>query len=91
MEVNFISKFEITEGGHYLVSDLRLFKDHKPRLVCSITNEIIERTGYIVIGRRDMNVKLWFVNGVKATAQEVFESLSNEDKEKALWELNEWL
>lgn len=34
---------------------------------------------------------LWFIEGCKSTPIEVFELLSDEDKEKALWELDEWM
>ena len=32
--------------------------------------------------------KEWYINGRPSTAIEVFETLSNEDKEKAIWELD---
>lgn len=34
--------------------------------------------------------KRWFLNGYEVTAEEVFEQMSDEDKEKAIWNLDQW-
>ena len=34
--------------------------------------------------------KEWFLNGIKVTAQQVFDQLTPEQQEKAVWEINEW-
>lgn len=35
-------------------------------------------------------LRVWFLCGLRTTAQEVFESLSEEEKAEIIWELNEW-
>lgn len=34
--------------------------------------------------------KEWYLNDEEVSAMEVFEKMSDEDKEQALWELDEW-
>ena len=38
----------------------------------------------------NMGSKIWYLHGKPSTAMQVFESLTDEQKEEAIWELNEW-
>lgn len=82
-------KRSVDDIKYELYSNSRLFGDSRPRLIyyALFPFKVVEMTGYL---KTPDDAKIWFVNGVKATAQEVFESLSEEDKEKAIWELDEW-
>lgn len=36
------------------------------------------------------NNRSWFIKGFRVSAQEFFDQLTDEEKEKAIWEINEW-
>lgn len=73
-----------------LFSSFELFGDLRERLVCygSSPIKVVEVTGYIE--RCNFSTKLWFINGIRTSFEEVFEKLSDEEKEEVIWNMDEW-
>lgn len=82
-------KQPVDDIKYELYSNSRIFGDSRPRLIyyALFPFKVVEITGYL---KNSDDTKIWFIKGIKSTAQEVFESLSDEDKEKAIWYLDEW-
>lgn len=56
--------------------------------------QLAKLTGWLPVTRSADGIlfekKSWYVDGRQSTAMEVFDTLSDEDRFKAIWELNEW-
>lgn len=55
--------------------------------------QIVDRTGWLEVKDSLGNTmigKLWFLHGVRVRPSEVFDSLTEEERAEAIWELDEW-
>lgn len=74
-----IEELEIKQGD-------KIYRDYNGELRYVATGgKPAELTGWLSYGGRE-----WYLNGKPSTAQEVFDQLTDEEKEKAIWELDEW-
>lgn len=48
-------------------------------------------TGWFIPNVFKDSPKYWILNGVGVPPMEVFESLTDEEKEEAIWEIDEWI
>lgn len=44
----------------------------------------------IIYSHSNNKINEWYLNGFKVEPMEVFDQMSEEDKEKAIWNLDEW-
>lgn len=91
----FTGKIEYDDGGEYWFVNGILHREDGPAVIRFdgqqrwFYNNLLHRSDGPAIVHSE-GYKTWFLRGEPVSAQEVFEQLTPEQKEKAIWELDQW-
>lgn len=88
-----LTTYEIHYGRYYL--GVKYIDGKRKDVLRTSDSDIIDLTKTPIVNftgwiQSDTKEKMWFIKGIRATAQEVFESLTDEEKDRVIWELDEW-